>query len=812
MRDLISLEWTWPMWERGNRSPAHSCGGAVLVVMAMAVVGLAPVVRAEETAATLDGTASLQLHEPLDVVMVRGISLFAEREIERVSEARRAEWLDEEDGSGGTQAERVEAARERLRSLIGAVDPFVEDGLLWQRPVDLPESTTSVTNLRWDVLEGVSGEGLQFRAAGAEASPVLILIPDADESPEQYAGWLGAELPRANLVKRCLEAGVEVICPAMISRSARVSGHPDIRWTNLPHREFVYRAGFNLGRHIIGYEVQKVRALAMRLKREQPDRPVWLMGVGEGGLIALFAGAADGESIDAVAVCGYFNERDGVWQEPIYRNVWRQLVEFGDAELASLIAPRPLVIEQGVAPEVDGPPAAAEGQQAYAAPGAIVSPAAESVRAEFARAQSYFEALGARERIQLVESGANPVGSSEVILALVSSARSEVEAPTSVNVPAQVADPDAIAARDTRQVAELIRHTQRTLHRSDKVRERIWREADRSSVEAWEESTERYRDFVHDGFIGRLPVPDSPLNVRSRLVIDEPTYVGYEIVFDVIPPAAPPSGQEADWGVIAGGILLVPKHAERGAKRPVVVCQHGLEGVPMDTITTDQSERAWRAYKGFSTTLVRRGFIVYAPQNPYRGFDAFRVLQRKSNPVGRSLFSYIIEQHRRTLDWLASLPVVDSQRIGFYGLSYGGKTAVRVPPLLPPDENNVGYCLSICSADFNEWIRKNASTEDRYSYVLTREYEIFEWNMGHIAGYAELSSLMAPRPFMVERGHHDGVAPDEWVGWEFARVRRHYDLLGIGDRTEIEWFVGPHTINGDGTFDFLHRHLNWPQP
>ena len=62
---------------------------------------------------------------------------------------------------------------------------------------------------------------------------------------------------------------------------------------------------------------------------------------------------------------------------------------------------------------------------------------------------------------------------------------------------------------------------------------------------------------------------------------------------------------------------------------------------------------------------------------------------------------------------------------------------------------------------------------------------------------------------MVERGHHDGVAPDEWVGWEFARVKRHYDLIGIGDRAEMEVFVGPHTINGKGTFDFLHRHLNW---
>jgi hypothetical protein len=65
---------------------------------------------------------------------------------------------------------------------------------------------------------------------------------------------------------------------------------------------------------------------------------------------------------------------------------------------------------------------------------------------------------------------------------------------------------------------------------------------------------------------------------------------------------------------------------------------------------------------------------------------------------------------------------------------------------------------------------------------------------------------------MVERGHFDGVAPDERVALEYAKVRHLYSArLRIGDRTEIEWFVGPHTINGQGTFRFLHRHLNWPE-
>ena len=42
----------------------------------------------------------------------------------------------------------------------------------------------------------------------------------------------------------------------------------------------------------------------------------------------------------------------------------------------------------------------------------------------------------------------------------------------------------------------------------------------------------------------------------------------------------------------------------------------------------------------------------------------------------------------------------------------------------------------------------------------------------------EMADLIAPRPFQVERGHKDGVAPDEWVGYEYAKVKRLYDTLG----------------------------------
>ena len=123
--------------------------------------------------------------------------------------------------------------------------------------------------------------------------------------------------------------------------------------------------------------------------------------------------------------------------------------------------------------------------------------------------------------------------------------------------------------------------------------------------------------------------------------------------------------------------------------------------------------------------------------------------------------------------------------------------------------------LSICSGDFSDWVWKIATTcpYQRYSYVWHGEYEIFEFDLGSTFNYAEMAALIAPRPFMVERGHFDGVGLDEAVAYEFAKVRHLYQArLGIGDRCEIEWFVGPHEIHAQGTFDFLHKHLAWPKP
>ena len=179
----------------------------------------------------------------------------------------------------------------------------------------------------------------------------------------------------------------------LVDRTAEFSGSPLARYTNLPHREWIYRMAFETGRHIIGYEVDKVRAALDWLTRPGgPRQRVGVVGYGEGGLIAFYAAAVD-TRIDVVRVEGYFSPREGVWQEPIYRNVFGYLTEFGDAELASLVAPRMLIVDNAKMPDVHGPPPAGKGRSGGAAPGRIVTPSEHAVAQEVDRAQSLVKGL-----------------------------------------------------------------------------------------------------------------------------------------------------------------------------------------------------------------------------------------------------------------------------------------------------------------------------------------------------------------------------------------------------------------------------------
>ena len=733
----------------------------------------------------LPGTQPLTLEGDIASQLVDGVDRFLLRQIEASVDGRQHHWK-RNFSSADAYNKSIEPNRQRLAHILGVRDPRV--------PFDGPEfvGTTSrpalvgkgagfeVFAVRWPAFGDVTGEGLLLVPTGGKRVADVVAIPDCNQTPEQLVGLEPGLPAESQFARRLAESRCRVIVPMLINRQNRME--------NLTNREWLYRSAFELGRGLVGYEVQKVLACVDWFSKESVDAAkIGAIGWGEGGLIALHAGALD-PRIDAVCVSGYFDNRNDIWQEPIDRNVFGLLEQFGDAELASMIAPRALILEAA-----RGPHAAISGGRG--APARVVTPNLSSIRSEFERAKSLIKGLQPDSNLELAvssEGGDGPCGSEPALSAFLKALGANTKLAASAGT-VQAANPlPDTAARHARQVHELDRHNQWLLRESQYVRQAsFWNKLNYESLDKYNKSIVPFREFFAEEVIGRFDFELLPPNVRTRKVAETDNWMRYEVAMDVFPD------------VIAYGLLTLPKDIPKGERRPVVVCQHGLEGRPQDTI----GKSKYDSYKAFNTALADRGFVTFAPQNLYIFGDRFRTLQRKANPIKKTLFSIIVPQHQQIVDWLQTLPQVDPDRVAFYGLSYGGKTAMRVPPLV------TDYCLSICSADFNEWVDKNASTRNPHTYANTGEYEIFEFDLGSTFNYAEMAALIAPRPFMVERGHYDGVASDETVGWEYAKVRFLYAArLKIPGRTEIEWFDGPHSINGVGTYAFLHRHLNWPEP
>ena len=771
----------------------------------------------------LPGTKPLMMEGDLSIKMLEGAHKFIEKKIDE-SIAKRLKLWNRDLTSKEAYEKSVEPNRRRFMKYIGVEDktqPMVNYN------VGIPDKYLSVvmekisTNndpelvsetdkykiyqVRWPVLNGVYGEGLLLQPK-TKSKADIIAIPDADQEPEQLVGLMPGIAPESQFARHLAENGFQVLVPVIISRTLLFPGKPQQQ----TYREWLYRQSYHMGRHIIGYEVEKVLAAIDWFKQSDKNVKIGVAGYCEGGLIAFYSAAAD-KRIDAVLVSGYFNSRQHVWDEPIYRNVWGLLSEFGDAEIATLIAPRPLVIEYSSIPEIidtvkESPdkPAQVEGLPFTGYKGKLQTPLFKDVQSEYNRIDTLTR-QGFQPRAFIYGKKNDPVsfGSQTALEKFIFFLGDNSSLPLTNEMPSDNRSSFDAQERQVRQVKEIENHVQWLVRQSDQERNRFFlykvmpEFADRTwstkpyhpyySSDRFIEQAKDYRKYFSEEILGKFDDTLLAPNAHTRKKYDKERWTGYEVTLDVYP------------NLFAEGILLIPKDIKPGERRPVVVCQHGRNNTPEKMVEGNTT-----GYNDIAARLAAQGFIVYAPQNPYRWEDQYRWLSRKANTIRKTLFSFIVSQHEQTIHWLQSLPFVDSSRIAFYGISYGGETAMRVPAVLE------GYCLSICSGDFGDWTRKVTDTHYEGSFMNSLEWEMPYFNMGSTFSYAEMAYLIFPRPFMVERGHHDIVQPDEWVAYEYGKVRYFYDQFNLGDKTEIEFFNGGHSMRSDETIEFLHKHLNWP--
>ena len=405
-----------------------------------------------------------------------------------------------------------------------------------------------------------------------------------------------------------------------------------------------------------------------------------------------------------------------------------------------MIAPRSLIVEHSfldtnLVAATRKPEVLEDAGSGYK--GNLATPNSEEVKNEFNRISEFVpRGFQVRKLISAADGSPVPFGSPSALAAFAQQMGVTEFKPLSDEIPRDSRSNFNAKTRQFGQLKELEGHVQNLMHLSDQQRNRFFLHrvmpefADRSwSTRAYHsyfpkdkfiEASKIYRSYFWEKILGKFAGLYSLANAHTKKIYEKELWTGYQVILDVFQD------------LIAPGVLLIPKDILPGEKRPVVVVQHGRGGVPKVVIEGNTS------YYNIAEKLADQGFVVYATQGLFRGEDRYRWLDRKANAIGKTLFSFIVAQHQQHLNWLGSLPFVDADRIAFYGKSYGGETAMRVPAVLE------GYCLSICSADFGDWTRKVVDVHSRYSFMPTIEWEMPYFNMGATFSYAEMAYLIFP--------------------------------------------------------------------
>ena len=272
-------------------------------------------------------------------------------------------------------------------------------------------------------------------------------------------------------------------------------------------------------------------------------------------------------------------------------------------------------------------------------------------------------------------------------------------------------------------------------------------------------------------------------------------------------------------GLTTYALRLVPKTA---GPHPGLLIQHGYMGTPelaCGVVATANGPDV--SYRSVGLRAARRGYHVIAPHHP-SGYGMLgdevdaslpdhpdqsvhygkNRLHRLCLLGGGTLLGLDMLASSRAVDLLVGDARVDPERVGIYGLSRGGQTALFLPAL------DKRLRASVCAAYFNTRFAKLAGPYSRTNYVdWFAEGQFLPDQVRHFSD-ADIVSLIAPRAFAAEAGALDGAVDQEAAREEGIRAAGHYRRLGVPERFEVIAHAEGHVSATARAFAFLGEHLH----
>ena len=304
--------------------------------------------------------------------------------------------------------------------------------------------------------------------------------------------------------------------------------------------------------------------------------------------------------------------------------------------------------------------------------------------------------------------------------------------------------------------------------------------------------------------LGGLPeaaTPVPPVEITGRIEADG--YTIDKLVYESFP------------GYFVSALLYKPRNAKAGCPAVLSPCGHSPVGKAADT------------YQILHANLARQGYVslTYDPvgqaeRSQFWDADAGKsrfnlvcgehaVLGNPLYLLGTSLARYRIWDGLRGLDYLASLPEVDPQRIGCVGNS-GGGTLTAYIAALDPRVAAAAICCYITTLPRRMANRIEADPDS------DPEQDIFDF-VGQGIDHAGLVALRVPRPTLLGTAEFD-FFPIAGARESYNEARHIFAAAGAGERVTRVEAAEKHGLSAPlrkGVYDWFGRWLqgrNEPAP
>ena len=256
-----------------------------------------------ETNEFLPGTSLLTWKQDYSTVINAGVDRFLLDQTQKVRDERIKRW-DHTFQSQEDYDRFLIPKREKLAQILGLVEPRVSGPFLFaDETLNVqPGQKYTAQSVCWRVFDDYLAEGVYITPTNKKPTCLVIAVPHCGMAPIDYFKSVPYLTQLAN------SGECTIVVPAIVGRQPRRLVN---RAVDYPAREALFQSAWEVGRHVIGYEIDTIRALIDSWQsgldeQSKTKSRITLGGYGDGGMIALYTAVID-TRIDSVQVAGYFD-------------------------------------------------------------------------------------------------------------------------------------------------------------------------------------------------------------------------------------------------------------------------------------------------------------------------------------------------------------------------------------------------------------------------------------------------------------------------------------------------------------------------